>query len=47
MSGNCATGMRVSASAPAIEMMIAMTMARRGRSTKTEEIMKGSGDAPG
>ena len=40
MSGNCATGMRSSASAPAIVMMIAMTIASRGRSTKTAEIMR-------
>ena len=42
MSGNWATGMRSMASAPAMVMMIAMTTARRGRLTKTAEIM-GSG----
>jgi len=35
MSGNCATGMRISASAPAIVMTSAMTTASRGRSTKS------------
>src|ERR1051326_6995773 len=35
MSGNCATGMRVIAMAPAM----VMTMARRGRAMKTLEIM--------
>src|SRR5713226_3035067 len=39
ISGNCATGMCVAASAPAMEMTNAMTIARRGRSTKTAEIM--------
>ena len=39
MSGNCATGMRSIDSAPAIVITIAMTIARRGRSTKTEEII--------
>jgi len=39
MSGNCATGMRRSASAPAIVMTNAMTIASRGRSTKTAEII--------
>ena len=39
MSGNCATGMRNIASAPAMVITIAMTIASRGRSTKTEEIM--------
>ncbi len=39
MSGNCATGMRSSASTPASVMTIAMTIASRGRSTKTAEIM--------
>ena len=39
MSGNCATGMRSIASAPASVITIAMTMASRGRSTKTEEII--------
>ena len=38
MSGNCAKGMRSSESDPAIVMMIAMTIANRGRSTKTDEI---------
>src|SRR6516165_9527039 len=38
MSGNCATGMRVSAINPAIVMTNAMTTARRGRSTKIAEI---------
>ncbi len=38
MSGNCATGICVSASRPAIVMTKAITIARRGRSTKTEEI---------
>jgi hypothetical protein len=38
MSGNCATGMRVSARAPAIVMTSAMTTASRGRSTKIAEI---------
>src|SRR6185437_5711207 len=39
MSGNCATGMRVIAIAPAMVMTMAMTMARRGRAMKTLEIM--------
>ena len=39
MSGNCATGMRVIASRPASVITIAMTIARRGRSTKTDEII--------
>src|SRR6185312_6470341 len=39
MSGNCATGMRVSAMAPAMVMTMAMTMARRGRRIKTAEII--------
>ncbi len=39
MSGNCATGMRVIASAPAMVMTIAMTIASRGRRMKTEEII--------
>src|SRR5580704_16122184 len=45
MSGNWATGMRVSASAPTIVMTIAMTAASRGRSTKIAEII-GSPPAP-
>src|SRR6267154_1115550 len=40
MSGNCETGMRVSEIAPAIGMRMAMTIARRGRSTKIEENIK-------
>src|ERR1700731_18283 len=39
MSGNWATGMRVSANRPAIVMIIAMTTASRGRSTKMAEII--------
>ena len=39
MSGNCATGMRSIASAPAIVMTIAMTIASRGRAMKTAEII--------
>ncbi len=39
MSGNCATGMRVSAIRPAMVMTIAMTIASRGRSTKTAQNM--------
>ena len=39
MSGNCATGMRVSANRPAIVMTMAMTTASRGRSTKIAEII--------
>src|SRR4051794_34026816 len=39
MSGNCATGMRSSDSTPASVIRMAMTMASRGRSTKTAEIM--------
>src|ERR1700736_5188454 len=42
MSGNCATGMRVSAIAPAMVMTTAMTMARRGRVMNTPEIMRRS-----
>src|SRR6266851_3379564 len=45
MSGNCATGMRVSAIAPAMVMTMAMTMARRGRVMKTPEIMARSSSA--
>src|ERR1700730_18488736 len=45
MSGNWATGMRVSATAPTIVMTIAMTAASRGRSTKIAEII-GSPPAP-
>src|SRR6516164_538161 len=40
MSGNCATGIRVSAISPAIVMTSAMTTARRGRSTKIAEITR-------
>src|SRR6516225_12021755 len=40
MSGNWATGMRVSAISPAIVMTRAMTTARRGRSTKIAEITR-------
>src|SRR5215218_10414572 len=39
MSGNCATGICSSDIAPAITVTMAMTMARRGRSTKTFDIM--------
>src|ERR1700733_3644078 len=39
MSGNCATGMRSSESTPASVITMAMTIASRGRSTKTAEIM--------
>ena len=39
MSGNCDSGIACRAIAPAIVMMIAMTMASRGRSTKIEENM--------
>src|SRR6202021_815097 len=39
MSGNCATGICKSASAPAMVMTNAITIASRGRSTKTAEIM--------
>src|SRR6478735_9129404 len=39
MSGNCATGIVSNASAPAMVMTNAITIARRGRSTKTAEIM--------
>src|SRR3981189_1930098 len=39
IAGNCATGIFAAASAPAMEIMNAMTIARRGRSTKTAEIM--------
>src|SRR5215218_5548093 len=39
MSGNCATGICSSEIAPAITVTTAMTTARRGRSTKTLEIM--------
>src|SRR4051812_39508077 len=38
MSGNCASGMRVRAIAPASVVMIAMTIARRGLRMKTAEI---------
>src|SRR6476469_5225223 len=37
ISGYCAIGIEYSASAPAIVVTMAMTMASRGRSTKTEE----------
>src|ERR1700722_4857546 len=40
MSGNCATGMRSIESAPASVIRMAMTIARRGRSTKTAEIIR-------
>src|ERR1700722_16699120 len=40
MSGNCATGMRNSDRTPASVIRIAMTIARRGRSTKTAEIIR-------
>ena len=40
MSGNWATGMRESASKPASEMTMAMTIAMRGRSMKCAEIMR-------
>src|SRR4051794_10148234 len=39
MSGNCATGMRSMPIRPAIAVTMAMTIARRGRSTKTAEII--------
>src|SRR3569623_1445556 len=39
MSGYCAPGMVNSASAPAIDVTIAMTSARRGRSTMIAESM--------
>lgn len=39
MFGYCAIGMANSASAPAIVVTIAMTMARRGRSTKMADNM--------
>src|SRR6266478_9383876 len=39
MSGNCATGMRVNAIAPARVMTIAITTASRGRRMKTAEII--------
>src|SRR6476661_848426 len=39
MSGNCATGMRRIDSTPASVIRMAMTIASRGRSTKTAEIM--------
>src|SRR5271166_3751781 len=39
MSGNCATGMRNSDRTPASVTRMAMTIASRGRSTKTAEIM--------
>ena len=39
MSGNCATGMRLSEISPASVMTMAMTTASRGRSIKTAEIM--------
>ena len=42
MSGNCATGMRVSAIAPAIVITMAMTMASRGRLMKVAEIIPAS-----
>ena len=40
ISGYCAIGMEYSANAPAIVVTIAMTMARRGRSTKIDESME-------
>jgi len=40
IESNCATGICKSASAPAIVMTKAITMAKRGRSTKTDEIME-------
>src|SRR5579859_506856 len=40
MSGNCATGIRNIESAPASVIRMAMTIARRGRSTKTAEIIR-------
>ncbi len=40
MSGNCATGMRSIDSTPASVMTMAMTIASRGRSTKTPEITR-------
>ena len=39
ISGNCATGMRSNEIKPAIVVRIAMTMANRGRSTNSFEIM--------
>src|SRR5262249_24917340 len=39
ISGSCATGIRVSAKRPPRAMTIAITIARRGRSMKTEETM--------
>src|SRR5882762_1945492 len=38
MSGSCATGIRVRANSPPSVMTMAMTIASRGRSMKTEEI---------
>src|SRR5690348_5140731 len=37
MSGYCASGIATSAIAPAITVTMAMTMARRGRSTKIDD----------
>ena len=39
MSGNCATGMRLSPTSPARVMTIAITIASLGRSMNTPEIM--------
>src|SRR5215831_13238006 len=44
MSGYCAIGIEYSASAPAIVVTMAMTMASRGRSTKTEESIELTSD---
>ena len=49
MSGNCATGMRVSASNPASVVTMAMTIASRGLLMNTDDSMRqprpGGGDA--
>src|SRR5439155_20733997 len=47
MSGNCATGMRNSDRTPASVIRTAMTIASRGRSTKTAEIMRLLSRRPG
>src|SRR6476659_3824171 len=44
ISGYCAIGIEYSASAPAIVVTMAMTMASRGRSTKTEDSIKLASD---
>src|SRR5438876_7664778 len=45
MSGNCATGIAEMAMIPARVMTIAMTKARRGRSTKMADIMRSASSA--